>query len=504
MGGPDSECDDGPGFSRGGSRDMRPSLTAMGSILEQAGVALPPEGLQKLWNYHQLLREANERLNLTRIHQFENMVIKHYVDSLLILKYTELPDPLVDIGSGPGLPGIPLAIARPEVRLILAESRRNRTQFLKDVVEKLALPNVEVHTGSVGQSFGREVAAVVTRAVASISSTLDLCAGCLKPGGRILFMKGPGCDPEIKEARRSHEASFRLVDDHAYVIPGTTHERRLLIYQLKDATPEALNVSNAGTSKSITSPSNPWFRAARLALTGKGIREHRAALLSGARVVPEAVSRFPDRVKAWITTEDGPQIPSALRGHATWVQLAPSLFRELDVSGTHSPLLLIDAPEPPPWDDEAAWPEGCTLFVPFQDPENVGAAIRSATAFGASRVVLLREAANPYHPKASRAAGIALLGTTLERGPSIQDLAVRRAPLIALGLERDSIIDMEWPDRFGLIAGLEGPGLPDSLRRNHENLHLRRIPIQPGVESLNAATSVALALYEWARTRASV
>ena len=84
---------------------------------------LDAEQIESLWQYHQLLRRANAQLNLTRIHNFENMVLKHYVDSLLVLKYVELPTPLIDMGSGPGLPGIPLKIARPGVQMILAEPR---------------------------------------------------------------------------------------------------------------------------------------------------------------------------------------------------------------------------------------------------------------------------------------------------------------------------------------------------------------------------------------------
>ena len=76
---------------------------------------------------------ANAALNLTRIHNFENMVLKHYVDSLLVLRYLELPHTLIDMGSGPGLPGIPLKIARPGVRMILAEPRGARVAFLRDV-----------------------------------------------------------------------------------------------------------------------------------------------------------------------------------------------------------------------------------------------------------------------------------------------------------------------------------------------------------------------------------
>ena len=86
--------------------------------------------IDSLWRYHRMLRQANERLNLTRIHNFENMVLKHYVDSLLVLRFVELPSPLVNMGSGPGLPGIPLKIARPGVRMILAEPRgHERTSF---------------------------------------------------------------------------------------------------------------------------------------------------------------------------------------------------------------------------------------------------------------------------------------------------------------------------------------------------------------------------------------
>ncbi len=76
-----------------------------------------------------MLRSANTQLNLTRIHNFENMVLKHYADSLLVLKFIELPSPLIDMGSGPGLPGVPLAIARPASRIILAEPRRAPPNF---------------------------------------------------------------------------------------------------------------------------------------------------------------------------------------------------------------------------------------------------------------------------------------------------------------------------------------------------------------------------------------
>src|SRR4028119_1233470 len=102
---------------------MTPSRSALRAIIERCGLRLDPAQYDRLWAYHGMLRAANAELNLTRTHNFENMVLKHYVDSLLVLKFVELPSPLVDLGSGPGLPGIPLKIARPDVEMILPEPR---------------------------------------------------------------------------------------------------------------------------------------------------------------------------------------------------------------------------------------------------------------------------------------------------------------------------------------------------------------------------------------------
>ena len=176
-----------------------------------------------------------------------------------------------------------------------------------------------------------------------------------------------------------------------------------------------------------------------------------------------------------------------------WFRLADPLFKELDVSGTHAPLLLARVPAMPEWSDADDWPLGCTLFVPFQDPENVGAVVRSAAAFGVARVVLLREAAHPFHPKSARAAGPALFQVPVLQGPSIRDLSSQTVPIVALATDGPEIGAEPFPERFGLVPGVEGPGLPAPLREGPR----RRIPIAPEVESLNAATATAIALYSW-------
>ncbi len=480
---------------------MVPGRASLETILRRCGVALSAPQIDQLWAYHRLLREANARLNLTRIHQFENMVLKHYVDSLLVLNFTELPSPLIDMGSGPGLPGIPLKIARPGVRMILAEPRANRAEFLRETCDRLGLEGVEVQARKVNAKFPLKARGIITRAVATIPETLDRVAGCLDVGGRMLFMKGPDCSDEVAEAAKSHAGLFRKVGDHAYSIPGTTHDRRLVVYErlegeapVREDDREAVS-AYSGPVREVTSDANPTFKVARDLLSGRGIRKHQQALIAGSRIVAETLARHPENALAWLTTADGPPPPPESPPGLTWLRLAPAMFAELDASGTHSPLLLVRVPAMPEWSGSAEWPEGCTLFLPFQDPENVGAALRSAAAFGVSRAVLLKEAAHPFHPKAARAAGPALFAVPMLAGPSIRDLTSDPIPIFALSADGPPIAGHSFPERFGLVAGIEGPGLPEHLR----SANTLSIPIAPGVESLNAATALAVALYEWKR-----
>ena len=109
---------------------VRPGPEALEAILKRCGIVLDRAPARSALALSPDAARGERRLNLTRIHNFENMVLKHYVDSLLVLRFVELPSPLIDMGSGPGLPGIPLKIARPEVRMILAEPRGARAEFL--------------------------------------------------------------------------------------------------------------------------------------------------------------------------------------------------------------------------------------------------------------------------------------------------------------------------------------------------------------------------------------
>lgn len=249
---------------------------------------------------------------------------------------------------------------------------------------------------------------------------------------------------------------------------------------------------NERPTKEIESAGNPVFRTCQAVLSGSGIRKHRRALMSGAKQTLELAALRPDVALAWVTGPDQ-RPPQGVAPVADWYRMSAELFAELDVYGTKTPLLLVAVPEFPAWNAADPWPEGCTLFIGFQDPENVGGVLRSAAAFGVARIVLLREAAHPFLPKCARAAGPALFQVPLLTGPSIEGLRAGEVPLIGLTMTSKSLEDEPFPRTFGLVPGVEGPGLPAHLR----NEHARSIPMRAGVESLNAATAVGIALYAW-------
>ena len=470
-----------------------PAIEDMGALLLKCGIQLDHRQLKCLWMYHGLLREYNPILNLTRIRNFKNMVLKLYADALLPANMLDLPSPLLDLGTGPGMPGIPLKIYRPHLEILLAESREKRADFLRHAVDHLKLTDIRVVAGRITPRFEEPVAGVITRAVETIARTLERISGCLDRDGRVIFMKGPHCDAEIAAASAAFSNTYALVIDRQYGIPHTAHQRRLLVYRRLDE-PLLRRRARATTAyavRTISSGQNPLFKHCRKLLTGRGIRKLGQALVAGVKPVSETLTGAPQRCEAWLSCDEPP--PSGGPPHLKWFRFLPALFRELDTFGTHSPLLLITLPDIRPWEPLEGFLPGCSLMIPFQNPDNVGAAIRSAAAFGASQVILLAESAHPFHPRALRASGGSVLRVQLRQGPALDKLPAD-LPIMALSPEGADIRQAAFPPSFGFLAGIEGPGLPAAWRRRALG-----IPISPAVESLNAAAAVAVALYEWKR-----
>jgi 16S rRNA (guanine(527)-N(7))-methyltransferase RsmG len=220
-------------FKNKAAHQLPPGLSSLKEWFERSRLPLSEKQLLQVWQYHNLLRKKNAEYDLTRIYQFDAMVQKHYIDCVLVAKLLEgdLPSPLLDIGTGAGLPGILLKIVCPETELILAEGRHKRIAFLHEVVQTLGLRGIEIYEGKIYPSFSRSVNGVITRALESIPKTLNRVMKCLGPGGKAIFMKGPSCNDELQEAARTFRGTYKPLQDISYTIPHSPHRRRLVVFK---------------------------------------------------------------------------------------------------------------------------------------------------------------------------------------------------------------------------------------------------------------------------------
>lgn len=237
--------------------------------------------------------------------------------------------------------------------------------------------------------------------------------------------------------------------------------------------------------KPIGSASNALFKMWKSLLASKGIREEGLFLLSGEKLVREFLENPSFEISAELVPAGGEPLTRAA------FELATPLFKEIDVVGTGSNILVLKAPALEHFDLEKR-PQGLELVVPVGDPLNLGAIARSALAFGASRLLLTEEAANPFLPKAIKASAGALLRLPIARIGKLRDYDAA-GPSFALDLNGRDITTFEWPKNLRLLVGEEGPGL-GSLA----GVETLSIPTGP-VESLNAAVAASLALDSYRR-----
>ena len=172
-----------------------------------------------------LLARWNATYNLTAIRDPRDMVAKHLLDSLAMQPFVRDLGTLADLGTGPGLPGIPLAIATPGLQVTLVESNGKKARFLREAVRQLGLGNVQVAESRI-EAFqpGTHFDAITARALATLPLILELGGHLPGPGGRLLAMKGVVPDGEIATL----PAGWRLAAVHPLRVPGLDAERHLV------------------------------------------------------------------------------------------------------------------------------------------------------------------------------------------------------------------------------------------------------------------------------------
>lgn len=189
---------------------------------------------EQLFKYMNLLLEWNQKINLTAITEPKDIILKHFIDSIIISKYIEENSYVADIGTGAGFPGIPLKILREDIKIVLVDSLNKRIKFLDDVIDKLELKNIDtIHARA--EEFGknkkyREKMDIVTsRAVANLSTLSEYLIPLIKLKGKSLCMKGPGVKGEINEARKAIKILGGTISNiYEFKLPNSDIERNIV------------------------------------------------------------------------------------------------------------------------------------------------------------------------------------------------------------------------------------------------------------------------------------
>lgn len=193
--------------------------------LAQLALSLDDRQIEQLLAYLALLLKWNRAYNLTAIRDPGEMVAKHLLDSLSIAPYIH-GQRFLDVGTGAGLPGIPLAICFPDKRFELLDSNGKKTRFLQQAIAELALTNCAVHRSRIeGSGLGAEFDGILSRAFASLSDMAQACGPLLNSTGVLLAMKGQYPAQELSQLPKP----YIVKGSHALAVPGLGGERHLLV-----------------------------------------------------------------------------------------------------------------------------------------------------------------------------------------------------------------------------------------------------------------------------------
>lgn len=185
---------------------------------------LSEDRIELLLEYLAMLIKWNKAYNLTAVRDPMEMIDRHLIDSLSILPHIA-DERLIDVGSGPGLPGIPVAICKPQIDVVTMDSNGKKTRFQLQVKAQLKLDNLTVEHGRVEESSIAPASQVISRAFASLEDMINWCHPLCQPDGVFLAMKGLYPEAELAALPQGYE----LKDCHRLQVPGTDGERHLLM-----------------------------------------------------------------------------------------------------------------------------------------------------------------------------------------------------------------------------------------------------------------------------------
>jgi len=174
------------------------------------GIEFNEEKYSKFIKYKEMIKEWNEKINLTAIVEDDEIIKKHFIDSIKVFKFEKLKNgrKVIDIGTGGGFPGIPMKIVNPSTEVVLLDSLNKRINFLNEVIKDLELNNIRTIHGR-AEDFARESRyrekfdVATSRAVANLTVLSEFCLPYVKVGGYFVAMKGPAIEEEMKDAKNA-------------------------------------------------------------------------------------------------------------------------------------------------------------------------------------------------------------------------------------------------------------------------------------------------------------
>lgn len=209
------------------------------AICGEMSLEITEEQIQKFFSYYELLIERNKVMNLTAITEMEDVITKHFVDSLLLVnavpEIRERPYSCIDVGTGAGFPGIPLKIMFPQLKITLLDSLNKRIGFLNDVIQELGLTDIIALHGR-AEDFGRDALhreqydLCVSRAVANLATLSEYCLPFVKTGGRFVPYKSGKVEEELTQGNSAVNKLGGAMDPVITLkLPGTEDVERTFV-----------------------------------------------------------------------------------------------------------------------------------------------------------------------------------------------------------------------------------------------------------------------------------
>ncbi len=488
------------------------------SYLEQytslISIYLSKNQKELFYSFYKIFIEKNQILNLSRIHNLEEIIRKHYIDSIILLKilekyHLELKDPIMDLGTGAGFPGLPLAILKPEFKFLLVESRKKRVEYLEFVKHTLNLRNIEVIHKTLNFKDEIKVETVLTRALETIKETAIRTASSLKENGYLIFYKGPNCQKEILEI---NPLFFEKILEEDYILPNinpntkSNDKRKIIIFKkkvdakvlLQQTSRYYFTMSKEIRIKEIQSKENEFYKLLKKLSNSNDIRKNQLAIVAGKKIVNEYIENVPDLISYFIFSKDLDEEKLSeyyqkLKNHKIqYIYLHSELIQNLEIKDYSSPYIMIRIPK---IQEVQTIKEKC-IILPLQDPVNLGSCIRSAYAFGIKNIILTKESCNPFLLKSIRSSAGYVIYCNFFRVLNVVDLILSNSlPVYALHTKGIDITKITQKEKlYGYILGEEGRGIPEDIL-NLKTVIPISIPMKTSIDSLNVSVSCGIGLF---------